>query len=213
MPYGDQSYVTYGNAVRVRVWGKADEYLCKCTSLSLRGWSGPAVTPQAQDLTVHESAHRASQLSNQSTLLLTKFTRPRRATRCTAAPAVTPGGQGRQLTDTMMSRRQPGTRQRAVQTGPRCAPSQRKARAAGRGAERALVVRTFTHAKGCATLGSLGQTPRACGQLSACGLRREAPRAAADLAAKRSSGARRTGAGRLTARDLYIMDLQMYSTY
>ena len=39
-------------------------------------WSGPAVTPQAQDLTVHESAHRASQLSNQSTLLLTKFTRP-----------------------------------------------------------------------------------------------------------------------------------------
>ena len=31
----DQSYVTDGNAVRVRVWGKADEYLCKCTSLSL----------------------------------------------------------------------------------------------------------------------------------------------------------------------------------
>ena len=28
---------TDGNAVRVRVWGKADEYLCKCTSLSLRG--------------------------------------------------------------------------------------------------------------------------------------------------------------------------------
>ena len=34
-PYGDQSYITDGNAVRVRVWGKADEYLCKCTSLSL----------------------------------------------------------------------------------------------------------------------------------------------------------------------------------
>ena len=35
MPYGDQSYITDGNAVRVRVRGKADEYLCKCTSLSL----------------------------------------------------------------------------------------------------------------------------------------------------------------------------------
>ena len=35
MPYGDQSYVTDGNAVRVRVRGKADEYLCKCTRLSL----------------------------------------------------------------------------------------------------------------------------------------------------------------------------------
>ena len=34
MPYGDQSYITDGNAVRVRVWGKADEYLCKYTSLS-----------------------------------------------------------------------------------------------------------------------------------------------------------------------------------
>ena len=36
MPYGDQSYVTDANAVRVRVWGKADEYLCKCTSLRLK---------------------------------------------------------------------------------------------------------------------------------------------------------------------------------
>ena len=36
VPYGDQSYITDGNAVRVRVWGKADEYLSKCTSLSLR---------------------------------------------------------------------------------------------------------------------------------------------------------------------------------
>ena len=35
VPYGDQIYVTDVNAVRVRVWGKADEYLCKCTSLSL----------------------------------------------------------------------------------------------------------------------------------------------------------------------------------
>ena len=35
VPYGDQSYITDGNAVRVRVWGKADEYLCNCTSLSL----------------------------------------------------------------------------------------------------------------------------------------------------------------------------------
>ena len=35
MPYGDQSYVTDGNAVRVRVWGKADEYPSKFTSLSL----------------------------------------------------------------------------------------------------------------------------------------------------------------------------------
>ena len=40
MPYGDQSYVIDGNAARVRVWGKADEYLCKCASLSLRAVCG-----------------------------------------------------------------------------------------------------------------------------------------------------------------------------
>ena len=69
MPYGDQSYVTDGNAVRVRVWGKAYEYLCKCTSLSLSsgpwaapagGWSVPAVTPQAQDLTVLGELRKAT---------------------------------------------------------------------------------------------------------------------------------------------------------
>ena len=49
--------------------------------------------------------------------------------------------------------------------------------------------------------GGLRQTPRACGQLSACGLRRDAPRTAAGVAAKSSSGARRTGAGRLTATE------------
>ena len=41
MPYGDQSYITDRNAVRVRVWGKADEYLCKCTTLSLKRRSVP----------------------------------------------------------------------------------------------------------------------------------------------------------------------------
>ena len=34
-PYGEQSYITDGKAVRVRVWGKADEYPYKCTTLSL----------------------------------------------------------------------------------------------------------------------------------------------------------------------------------
>ena len=58
----------------------------------------------------------------------------------------------------------------------------------------------------------LRQTPRACGQLSAIGFRREAPRTAAHLAAKRSSDARRTGAGRLTATDPYLNRGQMYST-
>ena len=45
MPYGDQSYVTDGNAVRVRVGGKADEYLCKCTTLSLSGSWLPSPAP------------------------------------------------------------------------------------------------------------------------------------------------------------------------
>ena len=31
----EQSYITDGKAVRVRVWGKADEYPYKCTTLSL----------------------------------------------------------------------------------------------------------------------------------------------------------------------------------
>ena len=33
-PYGEQSYITDGEAVRVRVWGKADEYPYKRTTLS-----------------------------------------------------------------------------------------------------------------------------------------------------------------------------------
>ena len=57
-----------------------------------------------------------------------------------------------------------------------------------------------THHGGPLT-GGLRQTPRACGQLSACGFCRRAPRTAADREAKSSSGARRTGAGRLTARE------------
>ena len=43
----------------------------------------------------------------------------------------------------------------------------------------------------------LRQTPRACGQLSAYGFCRPAPLTAANREAKSSSGARRTGAGRL----------------
>ena len=42
-PYGEESYITDGKAVRVRVWGKADEYLCKCTSLSLSSTAGSPI--------------------------------------------------------------------------------------------------------------------------------------------------------------------------
>ena len=55
----DQSYVTDGNAVRVRVWGKAYEYLCKCTSLSLSPLVGTA--PRRYSLpTAAPHTHRAS---------------------------------------------------------------------------------------------------------------------------------------------------------
>ena len=60
--------------------------------------------------------------------------------------------------------------------------------------------------------GGLRQTPRACGQLSACGFLLRAAGSARHPEQKSSSGARRTGAGRLPATDLYLNRGQMYST-
>ena len=47
-----------GNAVRVRVWGKADEYLCKCTTLSLRPELGALLAPGVTSVTSVTSVAR-----------------------------------------------------------------------------------------------------------------------------------------------------------
>ena len=60
-PYGEESYITDGKAVRVRVWGKAEEYLCKCTSLSLRAHGSKLTNSLTQHGSLSEKTRELSQ--------------------------------------------------------------------------------------------------------------------------------------------------------